>query len=292
MNRREFSGELALGLGAMAFGRLPALSMRQIEIGGGKKMQGVRLDVAPTSIPEWDREDEQSAVLGGEELHKADDTQAKAMLDQITLQLPTALNWVELLKYAKQHPAVGGLRIPPDSRNFSFYAMELPIAIILPNNQRLVRLRLVLDLHVDTGGSEAAVAYDVFPAPEIDVKKLATGEINLDVSKALKFILTSTGAVAAAPIADCLGIKLNMPFEWSTTSVRLQSSGRMSSHVEWYVSDDSIQKGFAPATIVRAPKNAHVTIDATMAGELRFAGPIGWFKTQFASPQPMHYALR
>jgi len=289
VNRREFSGELALGLGAMAFGRLPDVSMCQIEIGRGRNMQGVRLDVAPTSIPEWDREDEQSAVLGGEELYKAEDTQAKAMLDQITLRLPTALNWVELLKYARQHPAVGGLQIPPDSRNFSFYAMELPIAIILPNNLRLVRLRLVLDLQVDPGD---AVAYDVFPSPEIDVKKLATGEINLDVSKALKFILTSTGAAAAAPIADCLGIKLNMPFEWSTTSVRLQSSGRMSNHVEWYVSDDSIQKGFAPATIVRAPKNARVKINATMAGELRFAGPIGWFKTQFASPQPMHYALQ
>lgn len=252
----------------------------------------VRINVEPAAVPEWDKEDEMSAVLGGEELLKADDTQAKAILNQMSLELPAALDWIELVRYAQEHQALGGLKIPPDSNRFSFYAIETPLTIIVPGNQRLVRLRLVLDLHAEQAQPEEVLAYDVFPPTQVDTRKLATGEVNLDISKALQFVLTAVGAAQIAPVTDSLGFKLNLPFQWTTTSVKLQSSGRMSNRVQWYVTDDSIQKGFAPAAILRAPKGATVTLDATMAGELRFRGPRGWFKAQFAQPQRHQYVLR
>jgi hypothetical protein len=292
MNRREFTETFGLFMGAAAFNILPVAAPLEDDIGGSQNMEKVRLKIAPTSVPEWDKEDEMSAVLGGEELHKADDTQAKAMLDQISLELPVALNWVELVRYAQQHPALGGLTIPPDSTHFSFYLIEMPLTIIVPESQRLVRLRLVLDLTAEHAQPSEVLAYDVFPPSEVDIKKLASGGINLDVSKALQLVLTATGAASAAPVADCLGFKLDLPFEWKTTAVKLESSGRMSNHVQWYVADDSIQKGFAPTAILRAPKGATVTVAAAMAGELRFRGPVGWFKSQFAQVQPHQYVLR
>ena len=291
MNRREFSEVLVLGLGAMAVRPLSAATPLMGQIGDRNKMGKIRINVVPTSVPDWDKEDEASAVLGGEELIKADDTQTKAMLEEITLELPAALYWAELARYAQQHHTLGGLLISPDSKRFSYYVIETPLTIILPDNQRLVRLRLMLDLHAEHGKPEDALAYDVFPPTEVDINKLATGEVNLDISKALQFVLTSVGAARVAPVADSLGFKLNLTFQWTTTSVKLQSSGKMSSRVQWYVSDDSIQKGFAAAAILRAPKGTTVTVDATMAGELRFRGPRGWFKSQFASPQSHKYVL-
>lgn len=292
MNRRQFSEVLALGLGATALRPLSAVTSRQEQPGGAKKMEKVRIQVVPTSVPEWDQEDKASAVLGGPEVLTAGDSQAKAMLDQITLELPAALDWTELVHYAAQHHALGGLQIPPDSKRFAFYVIETPLSIILPGDQRLVRLRLMLDLHAKAAKPEEVLAYDVFPPSQVDVNKLATGEVNLDISKALQFVLTAAGAATVAPAAQCLGFKLSLPFQWTTTSVKLQSSGKMSSRVEWYVTDNSIQKGFAPAAILRAPKGATVTVDATLGGELRFPGPKGWFKTQFAPVQAHQYVLK
>src|ERR1039458_4728442 len=192
MNRREFSEVLVLGLGAMAVRPLSATTPLMDQIEDSNKMGKVRISIAPTSVPEWDQEDEASAVLGGEKLIKADDTQAKAMLEQITLELPTALKWTELVRYAEQHKSVGGLQIPPDEKRLSFYVIETPLTIILPDDQRLVRLRLVLDLQSEHGGSGNVLAYDVFPPSQADIRKLATGEVNLDISKALQLDRKST----------------------------------------------------------------------------------------------------
>jgi hypothetical protein len=254
-------------------------------------MENVKIGLAPTSVSAWDEEDEASAVFG-EELQSADDAQAKAMLDQLALELPAALDWKELVRYAQQHQALGGLKIPPDSKNYSFYVIEAPVTIILPHDQKLVRLRLVLDLQGDSGSTGQVLAYDVFPPSQLEVKQLATGEVNLDVSKALQFILTSVGAAKAAPATEALGLKLNLPFKWTTTSVKLQASARMSTRVQWYVTDASIQSGFAPCAILRAPRGTIVTVAATITGELRSRGPSGWFKAQFVSPQPRVYVLK
>src|ERR1017187_7045952 len=292
MNRRQFSAALALGLGAPARRYLSAVTPDTDQISEAPNTEKVRIQVAPTSVPEWDHEDEASSVLGGPELHKASDDEAQRMLDQMTLELPAALDWVELVHYAQQHRIVGGLQIPPDSAHCSFYVFEAPLSIILTGGQRHVRLRLNLDLRAQNPERGEVVAYDVFPPSDVDVKELASGELNLDISKALQFVLTASGAAAATPALQCLGFKLNLPFRWNTLAVKLQSSGRMSSRVAWYVTDASIQKGFAPAAILRAPRGTQVIVDATLAGELRAAGLAGWIlKTQFAPLRSHRYFL-
>ena len=292
MNRRQFSAALALGLGTPARPYLSAACPENYQMSEATTTEKIRIQVAPTSVPAWDQEDEASSVLGGPELHKASDAEAQAMLDKMTLELPAALDWIELVRYAQQHRVAGGLQIPADSRNFSFYVFEAPLSIILTGGQRLVRLRLNLDLRAENSALGEVVAYDVFPPSDVDVKKLASGEVNLDISKALQFVLTAAGAAAAAPALECLGLKLKLPFEWNTLAVKLQSSGRMSSRVEWYVTDALIQRGFAPAAILRAPRGTPVIVEATLAGELRVAGPAGWFlKAQFAPPRSHRYVL-
>jgi len=293
MNRRQFSAALALGLGAPAPGYLFAATPENDQTSEATNTEKVRIQVAPTSVPAWDHEDEASSVLGGPELVSASEEQARQMLDQMTLELPAALDSVELVHYAQQHRVAGGLQIPPDSAHCSFYVFEAPLSIILTGGQRLVRLRLNLDLHAQNPNFGEVVAYDVFPPSQVDVKKLASGEVNLDISKALQFVLTASGAAAVAPAVQCLGFKLNLPFQWNTLAVKLQSSGRMSSRVEWYVTDASIQRGFAPAAILRAPRGTPVIVDATLAGELRAAGPAGWIlKTQFSPLKSHQYVLR
>lgn len=254
-------------------------------------MGNVKIELAPTSVAEWDEEDEASAVFG-EELQQANEAEARAMLDQLVLELPAALDWKELVRYAKEHHATGGLSIPPDSRNYAFYVLEAPVTIILPHDQNLVRLRLVLELRGDPADGGQVLAYDVFPPTEVDVEQVAAGEVTLDVSKALQFVLTTVGAAKAAPAAEALGLKLNLPFKWSTTTVKLQSSARMATRAQWYVTDASIRSGFAPCAILRAPRGAVVTVTATMTGEVRARGPRGWFKAQFVSPRPRAYVLR
>src|ERR1039457_1471756 len=192
MNRRQFSAALALGLGAPARRYLSAVTPDTDQISEAPNTEKVRIQVAPTSVPEWDHEDEASSVLGGPELHKASDDEAQRMLDQMTLELPAALDWVELVHYAQQHRIVGGLQIPPDSAHCSFYVFEAPLSIILTGGQRLVRLRLNLDLRAQNPERGEVVAYDVFPPSDVDVKELASGELNLDISKALQFVLTAS----------------------------------------------------------------------------------------------------
>jgi hypothetical protein len=257
-------------------------------------MEKLRLDLEPTSVPEWDAEDELAGVLADDMLVKADETQAREMLDKTLLELPAALDWVELITYAQQHKTPGGLEVPPDSGNYSFYSVQIPLTIILAGDHRLVRLRLQLELQAEQKKHEDIMAYDLFPTTQVDVNKLASGEASLDVSKALQFVLSLSGATAPlAPLSECLGLKLSLPFQWTSTFVRLQSSGRMSNPVHWYVTDSAIQNGFAPNAILRAPKGATVTVSATLIGELRHAGPFGrFFKTQFQPPQPRTYVLR
>jgi hypothetical protein len=274
MDRRVFAKTLAFAFGA--------------GVGHGTESEKVRIDLTPAPIAEFDKEDEFESVLGGADVKKADDSEAEEMIEQFSLELPRALDCFELIHYAQQHKTSGGLQIPPDEKRYSFHLVEIPLTVISTGKYRLVRLRLVLKL--EAKGAEV-VAYDVFPPPDVEVKKLLSGEVNLDISKALKFVLTSVGAAAAAPVTDSLGFKLNLPFQWNTTSVKLQSSGRMSNPVQWYVSDDSILRGFAPSAIVRARRGAAVTVRASLAGEIRRSGPRGWIKSQFQSSKERIYVL-
>ncbi|KKG06147.1 hypothetical protein [Methanosarcina mazei] len=250
------------------------------------------LQLQPTSILEWDAEDEVAGVLAYETLVKASDTESKEMLDAMRLELPRVIDHVKLLKYAKERQTPLDLAISSDRERYDFYLIELPLNILVPN-QRLVRLRLQLELEASGQKTEQVIAYDLFPNDQIDLKEIMTGEVNLDVSKALGFCLVATGAGAAlAPLTEVFGLKLTLPFKWTSQYTRVQTSDRMSNPVEWYVTDNSIQNGFTGHVIIRAPKRSPIQVAATLVGEVRRAGLQGKvLKAQYVSETRI-YALK
>lgn len=243
-----------------------------------------QLKLRPTSIPEWDAEDEMAGVLSDETLVKASDTESKEMLNAMRLELPKEIKQVKLLQYAQDRQTPLGQAISPDNKHYDFYLIELPLSILVPN-QRLVRLRLQLELEAKRQKTEQVLAYDLFPNDQTDLKEIMTGEINLDVSKALGFCLVATGAGAAlAPLTEAFGLKLTLPFKWASQYTRVQTSDRMSNPVEWYVTDNAIQNGFTGHAIIRAPKQSLVQATATLFGEVRRAGLLGKvLKAQYVS---------
>jgi hypothetical protein len=239
-------------------------------------MENTLLEFQPTSVAEWDEEDEMVGVLAGEMLVKADDAEARTMLNAVILNLPRQIDQVELIAYAAQRPTPLGLDLPPDSGRSDFYLVEMPLNILVPGPRRLVKLRLSLDLQLVGAAGGDAVAYDLYPKDTTDVKTILTGDASLDVSKALKFALGVIPAgAAAAPLADCLGLKLDLPFKWSAKYAQVQTTDRLSNPVEWYVTDGDIQNGFTADVIIRAPRGASVQVSATVTFELRWPGPLG-----------------
>lgn len=252
------------------------------------------LELQITSIPEWDAEDEMVGVLADETPVKANEAESKEMLNSIRLQLPRVedILQVKLLRYAEQRKTPLKLAIPPDSKNYDFYLMELPLNIMMIN-QRLARLRLRLDLEALGQRSEQVVAYDLFPNDTSDTRTIMSGEVQLDVSKALKYILTASGAGAAAtPLAECFGLKLDLPFKWTSTYATVQTSDRMSNPVEWYVTDDSIQNGFTGHVIIRAPKHSTVNVAARLTCEVRRGGVFGRIRKAQYKSDSYTYSLK
>jgi len=247
-------------------------------------METTPLQLRSTSIPEWEAEDEMAAVLAYETVEKASDTEAKEMLDAMRLELPRVIDQVKLLEYAQEHNMPLDQAIIPDSKHYDYYLIELPLNILVPN-QRLVRLRLLLELEASKQKTEDIVAYDIFPNDQTDVKEIITGEVNLDVSKALGFCLAATGAgLASVPLTEAFGFKLAIPFKWTSQYARVQTTDRMSNPLEWYITDSSIQNGFTGYAIIRAPKKSRVRVNATIAGEVRRADLLGKvLKAQYMS---------
>jgi hypothetical protein len=256
-------------------------------------MKTFRADLQPTVVDEWIAEDQFGDVLSGDPpTQAADDARAKEMLNQTIINLPQALDWCELVSYAREHKTAGGLQIPPDSLNHSFYSVEVPITLILPGKQQLVRLRLELELSASKHQPQEVVAYDLFPGgKQVDVKKILAGAVDIDISKGLQYILKVANP-ALAPAAECLGLKINAPFQWDSRQTILQCSERMSNPVRWYVLDKAIQNGFAPNVIIRAPKDSTVTVTAKLAGEVRERMMGVPYKTHFHPPKPYAYTLQ
>ncbi|AOS84345.1 hypothetical protein BIU88_09515 [Chlorobaculum limnaeum] len=257
-------------------------------------MENIRLDLHPTTIPEWDAEDEMANVLADRETVKASEAESKEMLEAMRLELPRVedLKQVKLLKYAQQLPTPLQLSIPPDSERYDFYQIELPLTILVPN-LCLKRLRMRLELEASGQKTTQIVAYDLFPNDEYDVKTIMTGEANLDVSKTLKYFLSAIGAgAAAASMSDCFGFKLELPFKWTSNYAKVQTSDRMSNPVEWYVTDSSIQNGFTGYVIIRAPRDSDVTVVASISCQLRQKGPLGTFLKAHYMTDSYIYRLR
>jgi hypothetical protein len=248
----------------------------------------------PTSIPEWRAEDELGAVLSNDAPVTADQITAKEMLDKVEVRPPQAIAWTELVTYATEHKP-GGLNIPSDSRHYDFYLCEIPLTTIVPEGQRLVRLRLTLAFSAQRTSAKDLVAYDIFPTTQVDVETIMSGSANVDVSKALEFVTGMMGSSGqVSPLTEALGLKLSMPFKWTSSNVIVQSSGRMSNPVSWYVKDSAIQNGFSPAVIVRVPKNTKFSITASLAGDLRewrLLPVPRWWKSFFILSEPMIYTI-
>jgi hypothetical protein len=233
----------------------------------------------PAEIMGWEAEDLVSSVLG-ENPEPANDEEVRAMLNQLRISLPRQIQRAELVSHAAQLKSPLGEGLEPGE--FSYFLAEVPLNILVPENHVMVRLRLQLDL----GGAESgALAYDLFPPDQWEVGEKSLGQVDVDVSKLLTF-------VSPAPIAECLGFKLGFPIKWKTLTVNVSTSDRMSNPAEWYVKDESIRHGFVAYLIVRAPKGELVEVQATLACELRKAGPLGRMKKKQFRSDRRAYSLQ
>lgn len=230
-------------------------------------MSDIMLRIRPAAVPEWEAEDMLAGRLGADTV-SATGEQAEEMLKALDLKLPGAIDQTELRGYAAKRPTPLALDLPADNAQYDFYLAEVPLSLLVPEEQRLVRLRLKLSLQAGTAGDSPPVAYDLFPTDRVDDVPHSAGEVSLDVSKALTFL-------RATPLADALGFKLALPLKWTSHHVRVRTTNRMSNPVEWYVTDQAIQNGFTGYLIVRAPKGTAVTLEAEVAFELRKPGPLG-----------------
>ena len=222
-------------------------------------MGSTKLEFQPASIPDWEAEDAMFEHLG-DGLENADGAQGKKILDANDLRLEE-MDQCNLRDYNAKRPTPLGLEIPADSRDFDFYQIAVPVTIITPHD-RLVRMALKLEFQAD--GDSEAIAYDLFPTARWDAKDVNLGDFSVDVAKALTFV-PGAGKV----LADCLGLKLDIPLKWTCKHLSIQTSNRMSNPVRWNVKDEQIGGGFTAYAIVRAPRDTRVTIAASMECEVR-----------------------
>ena len=249
------------------------------------------MNLVPTQIPEWEAEDELTAELSGEKLEEVDESIAKKMLEKNKIDLPPACDWKDLRKYNEQKKTPLKLDIPPDNDKFDFYLLEIPVGILIAKGY-LYRLRVALDLKTGNSNKEQTVAYDLFPTDKTEVRTIMKGDLKLDVSKLLNFILTATGLGGFSSAAEVFELPLTLPIKWNTTSAKIRTSDRMSNPVEWYVTDKNIQNGFTGHVIIRAPKHSGVTVNATLSCELREPAWKGIIhKSRYMSAEPQSYEL-
>lgn len=216
----------------------------------------------PADIPDWEAEDIVSNFLGTPAV-MANAEDAKAMLDAITLNLPETIV-SNLLPNPAPLATQIGVSLSGGVATHDFYIFQITPSILIPDGNRLHRLRLSLQLSSDIGMPET---WDLFPPDQWDIKQVNLGEAKLDVSKALKLVCPA--------IPDCLGLTLDVPIRWNTQTVNIRCSDRTSNPVEWYVTDNSVQHGFTGTVIVRVPKGGNVRVAASMAGELRKSNLLG-----------------
>jgi|SRR5208337_4140749 len=277
---------------------LPETTQRKIQPHSGRHpkrripVETVRAELEPTSVPEWDAEDEVAGTFADDTPVTASDESARAILSEIAVSLPRMLEWTQLVDYIHKTKTVADFRIPADIDHYDYYATELPLTLIIPQGQQLVRLRLTLDLDAKNSKSDPVVAYDLFPSTHIDVDTLLKGEASLDVAEGLQFALVAAGVPQPiAGITKCLGLKFKLPFQWTSRSATVQSSGRMSNPVNWLITDDAIQGGFTASLIIRTPKRIPVDVSAALHGELRRKYLGVFAKTQFKTFKSQTYGV-
>ncbi len=230
----------------------------------------VPLELKPAEVPEWEEEDFSAAVLA-EDLRFANVSEASEMLDELSFRLPADIASQELVEFAKQKKTPLDVSIIADTSRFAFYLVMIPLNIVVPPHQRLVRLRLILNMRSDQA-NQPLVAWDMFPTDRVEQLDVKVGEFSLDISKALGFIFSAP----ASSISELLGLKLQFPLGWKSTTAVIDASGPMSNPAEWYINDASITSSFIGYAIIRAPRGVPVTVTADLLGEVRRSHPLGW----------------
>lgn len=229
----------------------------------------VPVELEPGSIARWEAEDALAATLDFEPQAGAPtEEEAAAMLSKLRLTLPAQVLAAELVNWAVERNTPLNLPIPADLNKYSYYLVEVPVNILAPEHKLT---RLCLSLEFQSAAQSTPVAYDLFPQDAALFKETELGEIKVDVSKALSF-------VAGKALGDVLGLSLKLPLKWTSQTVRIETTDRMSNPLEWFVADKSIQQGFTGYAIVRVPKGADLTIHAKLACEVRTSGVGGIFR--------------
>jgi len=248
-----------------------------------------RLVLSPN--PEWDAEDEISGVLSVDAPVSADPEEAERIFKQSTIKLPDALDWTELVTYVRKR-SFDAVALPEHADEYEFFSVEVPITAILPDNQRLERLRLELEFRIDGARTDKAVAFDLFPTSQTDVHEIMSGEAKIDIGEGLRYLLLATPAAVLANAAKCLKLDISIPFKWTSETATVQSSNRMTNPTIWYVRDEAIQQGFSPSVVIRVPKQSKLTVHASMSGDLRQRGLLGkMVKAQFKLFEPRIYQV-
>jgi hypothetical protein len=227
------------------------------------------LGLEPVIVPEWDAEDLMAGSLASE-LEPLGPEQARELLNRVRLELPDELDHRELGNYSATRGTPLEATLQPDLERFDFHLVEVPLTVLIPDDaddrpRRLVRLRMAV--RIESGSDAVGAAYDLFPRDEWSDVEHHPADISIDVGKALTFI--------APVVGEALGLKLSIPVRWTTRTVQIRTTDRMSNPVEWYVTDRAINEGFSAYLIARVPKGLEVSLRVTVVCELRRSGIAG-----------------
>ena len=235
-----------------------------------------QVELVPGTIPEWEAEDAVKGVFGGEDSEASVDE----LLNKTRIELPRAIVHYDLRKKSEK---IGDLEVPETSREMDFYYVRVPVNIVLGPDVKMTRLAL------EVGLSPGACAFEMFPKDATEVKEIVSGQISIDISKALAFVLAATAPVAA-PLAGCLGIEVQKPFAWQSTTVRIETSDEMSNPALWRVYDKSILSAFVGQMIVQTPEGEPVRLTTRLACSLKKKGLFGKTMTTPAE-KPRRYSI-
>lgn len=235
-------------------------------------------DGARESDEFWEQETVERAV-------RARDEELASMLGKAVVRLPVAPDVKALVRNGKLSPKSP---VKPsgtlDFDSYDYYLVGMPMSILTPD-MRLVRFRLTLRFANRGGTKGAVVVHDLAPKDETSTRTWFSGEAELDISKSLEIVFPPLAA------ANPLGFNVKAPFSWTTRNLTVQTTGRMSNPADWYVTDTSIEQGFAGYCIVRAPRGARLGMTASFVGELRRRGVAGWFTSAQFRTQDKRYDL-
>jgi hypothetical protein len=227
------------------------------------------LELTSTEVSEWEAEDEILGVLG-EGMEQASGEQAGSMLDEIVLSLPDQL-YIRNLMSDDSKTAMVTDKVAPDFATYDYTLVGVPLGILVPPPRRLHRLRLRVAFDVADGS--AVAAFDVFPPDQWVSHDVISGEVSLDVSKALQFVCPGPLSQIAS---EALGLKLKVPFGWTAHSARVQTTGPMTNPLHWYITDEEIAGSFCGYLVMqRSRPSKPFTIRAEVLGEIRRRGLAG-----------------